>query len=264
VDDVCEMLVKPATISMNAAYSEIFKAKDASFVGRANVFVSHAWLCKIEDLITALKKWLDSLSDAERMQSWYFWIDVFVCNQQASSPKPFDWWRETFKQSVQSIGRTVVVMTPWQQPTYTKRAWCLFEFYITLQSNIPYSITMSAGDQKSFEEELMNERTDVISNILRIDIDSAVAKYQVDKDNIMKCMQDLHGGKERVNRDILHAIRQWVQTRIISFLDSMPEHDRVLSSVQIRCAYMNYHYFKKSAEAEKMILESLEARRLSV
>jgi hypothetical protein len=92
-------------------------------------------------------------------------------------------------------------------------------------------------------------------------------------------MQDLHGGKERVNRDILHAIRQvgilfvllrslmflqWVQTRIISFLDSMPEHDRVLSSVQIRCAYMNYHYFKKSAEAEKMILESLEARRLSV
>jgi hypothetical protein len=140
-------------------------------------------------LITALKKWLDALSDAERMQSWYFWIDVFVCNQQASSPKPFDWWRETFKQSVQSIGRTVVVMTPWQQPTYTKRAWCLFEFYITLQSNIPYSITMSAGDQKSFEEELMNERTDVISNILRIDIDSAVAKYQVDKDNIMKCMQ---------------------------------------------------------------------------
>jgi hypothetical protein len=188
VDDVCEQLVKPATRSLHAAYTEIFKVKEARFVGRANVFVSHAWLCKMTDLLSALRKWLDSLSDAERAQQWFFWIDIFVCNQEDSTPKEFDWWKQTFNQSVESIGRTVIVMTPWKKPTYIERAWCLFEFYTTLKCCIPYDVTMSAEDQRVFMEDL-KKGNDVVSHILSIDIDRASAKYQKDKDNIMKCME---------------------------------------------------------------------------
>ena len=188
VDDVCEKLVKPATRSLNAAYTEIFKRKNARFVGRANVFVSHAWLCKMTDLLSALKNWEDSLPDDQRALPYYFWIDVLVCNQDASGPKEFDWWRETFKQSVQNIGRTVIVMTPWKKPKYIERAWCLFEFYTTLKCGVPYDITMSAHDQTEFMEELKNGR-DIVSHISKIDIDCAEAKFQTDKDNIMTCME---------------------------------------------------------------------------
>ena len=188
VDDVCEQLIKPSTSSLRVAYSEFFKRKDARFVGRANIFVSHAWLCKMTDLLSALKKWLDDRQGAERAQSWFFWIDVFVCNQESSVPKEFDWWKETFRQSVERIGRTVIVMTPWKTPTYIERAWCLFEFYITLNCKIPYDLTMSEKDQVMFNAELM-EGKDVVSHILKIDISQASAKFQTDKDNIMKCME---------------------------------------------------------------------------
>lgn len=188
VDDVCEQLIKPSTSSLRVAYSEFFKRKDARFVGRANIFVSHAWLCKMTDLLSALKKWLDDRQGAERAQSWFFWIDVFVCNQESSVPKEFDWWKETFRQSVERIGRTVIVMTPWKTPTYIERAWCLFEFYITLNCKIPFDLTMSEKDQVMFNAELM-EGKDVVSHILKIDISQASAKFQTDKDNIMKCME---------------------------------------------------------------------------
>ena len=188
VDDVCEQLIKPSTSSLRVAYSEFFKRKDARFVGRANILVSHAWLCKMTDLLSALKKWLDDRQGAERAQSWFFWIDVFVCNQESSVPKEFDWWKETFRQSVERIGRTVIVMTPWKTPTYIERAWCLFEFYITLNCKIPYDLAMSETDQVMFNAELM-EGKDVVSHILKIDISLASAKFQTDKDNIMKCME---------------------------------------------------------------------------
>jgi hypothetical protein len=188
VDQVCELLVKPATLHRKAAYTEIFKGKDPRFVGRANVFVSHAWLCKMTDLLSALRNWLDSLPDEQRVLPWFFWIDVLVCNQEVSGPKDFDWWRKTFKHSVETIGHTVIVMTPWKNPTYIQRAWCLFEFYTTLKCGIPYDITMSAQDQTGFMEELKSGK-DVFSHIAQIDIGLAEAKFQTDKDNIMKCME---------------------------------------------------------------------------
>jgi hypothetical protein len=188
VDDVCERLVKPATRPLNAAYTEIFKSKDPRFVGRANIFVSHAWLCKMTDLLSALRNWLDCLPDEQRALPWFFWIDVLVCNQEVSGPKDFDWWRSTFKHSVETIGRTVVVMTPWKRPIYIQRAWCLFEFYTTLKCGIPYDVTMPAQDQTGFMEELKSSK-DVFSHIAQIDIRLAEAKFQTDKDNIMKCME---------------------------------------------------------------------------
>lgn len=191
VDDVCEQLVKTATQPLDAAYTEIFRAKNSRFVGRANVFVSHAWLCKFTDLLSALRNWIHSLADAERVQPWFFWIDVFVCNQQSSGPKDFDWWRQTFKQSVESIGRTVIVMTPWTKPIYIERAWCLFEFYTTLKCDIRFDLTMSSEDQRSFTVALESGK-DVLSHIAKIDIDRAVAKFQADKDNIMNCMEVHH------------------------------------------------------------------------
>jgi hypothetical protein len=188
IDQVCEQVIKPATLPFKAAYTEIFKVKDPRFVGRANVFVSHAWLCKMTDLLSALRNWLDSLPDDQRALPWFFWIDVLVCNQEISGPKDFDWWRQTFKHSVETIGRTVIVMTPWKKPTYIQRAWCLFEFYTTLKCSIPYDLTMSSQDQTGFMEEMHSDK-DVFSHIAQIDIGLAEAKFQTDKDNIMKCME---------------------------------------------------------------------------
>ena len=40
------------------------------------------------------------------------WFDLFSNNQHKTASFEFDWWCETFKNAVQSFGRTVMVLSP--------------------------------------------------------------------------------------------------------------------------------------------------------
>jgi hypothetical protein len=67
----------PATAHTKRAYSDLYPR----MFGKANVFVSHAWLYKFkEDLVAALEAWVNS-QDQSPAGGWFFWIDIFVVNQ---------------------------------------------------------------------------------------------------------------------------------------------------------------------------------------
>lgn len=38
--------------------------------------------------------------------------------------RPFDWWTTTFRTAVQRVGRTLLVLAPWNDPIPLTRAWC--------------------------------------------------------------------------------------------------------------------------------------------
>ena len=68
----------------------------------------------------------------------------------------------------------------------------------------------------------------------------------------------------RVNSDILYAIRNWVQNQMSAVLAAMPEQDRLLSQVQLQCAWNYLNLFDKPEEAGIMFQESLKACTLQV
>ena len=45
---------------------------------------------------------------------------------------PPDWWFTTFKVAVASIGHTVLVLMPWDDPIPLTRAWCIWEILSTI------------------------------------------------------------------------------------------------------------------------------------
>jgi hypothetical protein len=53
------------------------------------------------------------------------WLDFLVTPQHASAgpSKPSSWWMGTFKQSIARIGRLLLVVDAWNNPTPLKRAW---------------------------------------------------------------------------------------------------------------------------------------------
>ena len=63
---------------------------------------------------------------------------------------------------------------------------------------------------------------------------------------------------------IAHVILQWVQNQMSAVLAAMPEQDRVLSHVQLQCAWNYLLHFDKPDDAGKMIRESLDANLLQV
>ena len=115
-NDVCFGIVKPATEHVRTSYVELLKSTEPAEVKSATAFVSHAWKYIFVNVVDALSR----LSE-----DTFVWFDVFTVNQHASAQVPPDWWFTTFKEAVASIGHTVLILMPWDDPISLTRAWCI-------------------------------------------------------------------------------------------------------------------------------------------
>ncbi len=93
--DVCDAIITPETKERKCAYLDLLAGqtddKGLPYVGKATMFVSHAWGYKFNVSCEAM------LEVAEEREDAYFWFDLFVNNQHDTAAKPHDWWSTTFK-----------------------------------------------------------------------------------------------------------------------------------------------------------------------
>jgi len=99
------------------------------FIGRPTHFVSHAHTYKVQDLVGAVKNFASTLppDEAERV---FFWIDGFSIDEHQGfygdkGEDNSEQWANTFKNAVQKMGNTVMVLAPWDNPVVLTRMWCL-------------------------------------------------------------------------------------------------------------------------------------------
>ena len=91
-------------------------------VADATHFVSHAWKYRFHDFVSALETF-EAQNDASHDR--FYWFDVLCVNQHMSQQLPQEWWSSTFRDAIQKMGHTLVVLSPWNQPVPLTRAWCL-------------------------------------------------------------------------------------------------------------------------------------------
>ena len=107
------------------------KSGQSEFVGKPNVFVSHAFSYEFLDTVDALVHHLkDELEDA------ILWWDLFTINQHLDGDWTFECLSNAFRSAIQKdIQRVVMVMSPWNDPVTYQRAWCIFEAYCAISAN---------------------------------------------------------------------------------------------------------------------------------
>lgn len=119
--EVCQKYLLPLTHSPNPeSYTEQLRRENPAMVGKATVFVSHAWRFEFISLVDAL---LDQFSDQLSGGEVYLWFDLFSNNQHLAPDLPFEWWCGTFKSAIRDIHHTVLVLEPWHDPVPFTRVW---------------------------------------------------------------------------------------------------------------------------------------------
>ena len=143
--DVNNLIQKPLTQELKVSYCKYLKIKKKSTIKEANVFISHAWQYQFLDVVEAITEHFNNDDDT------YIWFDVFTVNQHTNITNS-EWWAESFRSAIEKIGRTVVVLSPWNSPIPFTRAWCLWEIYCTIVSGKKLEFAMCSKEKQAFFE----------------------------------------------------------------------------------------------------------------
>jgi hypothetical protein len=117
----CQMFVRPRTSRNRGSVTGELAAQSGlkDCAGEANWFISHTWSNAFADTLDAVLLFFQGREDAGSAR---LWIDVLVTPQFGSS-QPSSFWIDTFKQSIARMGRLLLVVDAWNNPTALRRAW---------------------------------------------------------------------------------------------------------------------------------------------
>lgn len=183
----------------------------ADDVAPATVFVSHAWSYTFEELYNTIASTCEQ-GDFDK-QTTFFWVDVCCVNQFVfATEHTFDWLTTTFKTNVGRIGHTLLVLTPWNQPTALTRAWCLFELFCTHETNVTLTIRLPPSQLQEFEQALTNDLSTILQRLGEIDSEKAEAFKETDLKAIKQGVMRSSGGFLVLNRAVKTQIRRWLSS----------------------------------------------------
>eukprot|EP00808_Paulinella_micropora_P011372 g70050.t1 len=208
-DDVVRDLVKPATADRKCSYVELLARsqdpQDRAGVATATVFLSHAWKYTFKQVVEAIAAhWPDK--DNVRSQT-FLWFDIFAVNQHQTLMVDPDFWFEAFRENVRTIGRTVLILSPWRNPVPLTRSWCLWEIFCTRLTKASFEICLSPTEVTDFENALVEDFDSILGSLSRIDVKKAEAGKKEDQEKILALVEGMEGGAHELNKAMLAEMR---------------------------------------------------------
>eukprot|EP00911_Craspedida_sp_UC1_P002947 UC1_evm1s2150 len=205
--DVCDLIIVPETKERKCALVDLLGGKTddtgRALLGRPTVFVSHAWRYTFE---TPLSVMLDYAKDHP---DTYFWFDLFVNNQNIAADLPQEWWTTTFRTQIESIGKVVLVLSPWNDPVPLKRAWCLYEILCSLQgSGVEFLVKLPPEEVGAFHQGLLESFESAMDALVTTQAEKAEAFSATDKDMIFAAVRDTIGFPH-LNELVKDQMREW-------------------------------------------------------
>lgn len=208
------------------------KRKDSetgkAFVAPATVFVSHAWKYQFYNVVVDVME-----QYAEKHPDTYFWFDLFTNAQHRdpeSDPKlSMEWYKDTFKKGIESIGKVLLILSPWANPQPLGRAWCLFEIAHAFDNKkASLEINLPKSEAKSMEETARKHGNSLFEALAMLDAEQATAKNMKDKTMIFGVIREFEGGFYKLNMQVKNKLRYWYLEAIKRKAESKPDNAEFL------------------------------------
>jgi tetratricopeptide (TPR) repeat protein len=183
----------------------------AAFVGAPTVFLSHAWSYKFRDVIGALRSYVAGLPAGA--PNPFFWFDCLSIDEHATQTLPQEWWSTTFQDAIRGIGRTLMVLAPWNDPVPLRRAWCLWELFSTHAVGAHFDVCLGPAERRAFEEALLEDSGVVFGAFAHIDVKNAEAGSAADQAMILGAV-DRAGGCTVFNGLAFEQMRKWMKNEV--------------------------------------------------
>lgn len=248
--DVCDRFVKPKTQRLSASYCDLLKSQNHTGVGTAVVYISHSWSLAFLDVVDSLDCHYGRTSDI------VVWFDLFCYNQHHSGSTSFEHWSSLIKSANVVFKNTLVVLSPWQNPTPLSRAWCVYEICSAIENKCSLEIALSKSEEDSFVETIRNDFESFDEIAVTIDARSVYSTHATDKTRVLDEVQK-SVGLTAINRVVCDLLREWtIRTMKKAVVEEVDQDSKLDLKITLGALLRNSGRY---AEAEPLLKESLEA-----
>lgn len=174
------------------------------YVGKATHFVSYAWSGGWGATMNALADLFLGKKDP------IVWMDFAVVDQ-FQVDRNFDLWARTFEDSLRAIGKAILVLTPAENPIATTRAWCCYEWFTIVKSEIPFDYCVNPLDVIELKAKITSGQVGPsFFNTLfsKINVEYAEAFASGDATQIQKTLCAF--GVVEVNDVVMMSVKEWL------------------------------------------------------
>lgn len=119
--------------------------------------LSWTWEYTATSVVSGLREWceLKAKNDLSKVRVW----QCALCNNQyrmedlkrKGKSESDAVLGDIFERRIVSAGFVLALILPWDNPTYIKRIWCIYEVWKVENLNIPLEITMPVSERNSFK-----------------------------------------------------------------------------------------------------------------
>ena len=185
--------------------------------GESAAMLSYTWGDPYQVVIMALEEW--SIKQALPPKKTNVWICSLCVNQHCMPNNLTD----TFSSRVEAIGRLLPLLTPWKQPLYTTRIWCLYEFWTTsTKPSCTVEVIFTAEDVAQMRTESTRaDNEDNFETVLEsIDCESATCSMECDRIKIRREIHHSGCAFPALDTAVREGLRKQFMAQLFAMLNS--------------------------------------------
>ena len=292
-EEVCERMVRPLTKVADASLARCLEVASASaasangtaFVGAATVFFSYARSSRFSELLQAAEAFVEAQSGPSAQ---YIWIDLFSQRQHMDDVQQPAEWPSLFRQTVQLIGHTCLVLPPWGAPAPAPaaakagaaavavapaarqwptpppltRAWVLWELMCTFRASARLTIQMTPAAAAALHEALTRgELEGIMASACAIDAHQSRARSRAEQDSLHRLMAATAGGIGVLDARASAVMHEWLTAAAKAALARMRAGGARARSALLGQVGALLRDAGALAEAEGLLMQSYAGRR---
>ena len=158
----------------------------------------------------------------------YFWFCLFNNDQHEAGNNDYEFFAKVFRRSLTSIGKMLVMMSPWNDPKNLERVWCLYEIFLALLLGIDMEVMLPEQEVVALEAAVREENECVLNALTKIDVEKANSFFPADRENILAAVRKSVGGAAAVNKNVADFLRKWYLTALKAIVQKAAENDYVI------------------------------------
>lgn len=230
---VCNDVVKPLTLQHNQCrFCDLpwirADPRYEDWFGRADYFVSYAWMDSWADMV-------DMLCDhsANRVAAGetapFYWIDHFAVCQHNIPAKREDMPssdnienpNQGFRQVIATANRSLVLLANFERPMALTRCWCIFEMWATIDSGASFDILLTRSSHKRLTSTLSaGDFNSAAAAMRQVNLAKASSSREEDRLRIL-ALVEANVGVHRLNVQVKAQLREWITAQAMESVEAV-------------------------------------------